>query len=245
MLCDVTVGLRTGEIVGILGANGAGKSSLVRCFAGLCTPDAGDVTLDARSIGALPPQERARDLGYLPQREPLAEGVTVREYVALGRAPFTGWLGVLSAADEAAVDAALARVGLAAMGRRNLATLSGGEQRRALFARTLCQAPRFWVLDEPLAGLDPGQQWALAETLRALRDAGAGVLWVLHEPGFAERFCDRVWLLAGGRVTHDLRVPDGLTAEALGETLGAVFDDPTCRDGRRGFVTVGAALRGG
>jgi iron complex transport system ATP-binding protein len=142
--------------------------------------------------------------------------------VLLGRYAHLGFWEVNGRQDEERTARALAEVGLGSLGARELATLSGGEQRRAAIARLLVQAPSIYLLDEPTNHLDPAQQLGILERLRALTRAGAAVVASLHDPNLALRFADRAWLLSGsGDVTNV--ATEGLAAAHLAQLYGIEY----------------------
>jgi iron complex transport system ATP-binding protein len=190
--CDV----RGGEFIALLGSNGAGKSLLLRTLAGLRPANGGSVQLDARDLDALPRRAIARRMGFLPQDPDAPPQGTLLESVLLGRHAHLGFWQSHGAEDQDRAARALAEVGLLALASRELATLSGGEQRRAAIARLLVQAPAIYLLDEPTNHLDPSQQIGILEHARRLAHAGAAVLASLHDPNLALRYADRAWLLA-------------------------------------------------
>jgi iron complex transport system ATP-binding protein len=136
-------------------------------------------------------------MGFLPQDPDAPPQGSLFESVLLGRHAHLGFWEPSGPADEARAARALAEVGLAEMAARELATLSGGEQRRAAIARLLVQAPAIYLLDEPTNHLDPAQQLGILEHARSLARSGAAVLASLHDPNLALRFADRAWLLTG------------------------------------------------
>ncbi|MPQ97171.1 ATP-binding cassette domain-containing protein [Modestobacter sp. I12A-02628] len=186
VVTGVDLTLHRGDVVAVRGANGSGKSALVRGLLGLAPLLAGQVDLFGR------PQQQLRDrsrIGYVPQRHTVATTVpvTVRELVSSGRLSLPRhrrrpWQR-FGEADRCAVDCALEGVGLAGYDRRQLSELSGGEQRRALVARALAGDPELLVLDEPIAGVDAANQRVLAATIAGLAASGTTVLAVLHELG--------------------------------------------------------------
>ena len=186
-----------GEFIALLGGNGTGKSLLLRTLAGLRAAGAGEVRLEGVPIMQLARKEVATRLGFLPQDPDAPPQGTLRESILLGRFAHLGLWDVASAADDARVTQALEATALGSFAARELATLSGGEQRRAAVARLLVQAPLIYLLDEPTNHLDPAQQLGILEKLRALTRAGAAVIASLHEPNLALRFADRACLLAG------------------------------------------------
>ncbi|MBE1535000.1 metal ABC transporter ATP-binding protein [Actinomadura algeriensis] len=204
VLAGVDLRVDAGDVVAVLGPNGAGKSTLVKALLGLI-PLAGGRT---EIYGTAPARFRDwKRIGYVPQRLPMGGGVpaTVREVVASGRVARRSRWRPASAADRAAVDAALAAVGLAGRARDTAHLLSGGQQQRVLIARALAGEPDAFVLDEPTAGVDAGSQEALAGTLGTLAGAGRTVVLVAHELGPMEPLVTRTVELAHGRVVHDVR----------------------------------------
>jgi zinc transport system ATP-binding protein len=197
---DLTV--HRGEVVALLGPNGAGKSTLVKGLLGLARVVEGSVEL----FGA--PASHFRDrgrIGYVPQRHTVTTGVpaTVREVVQSGRLPRLRRLRPLSPVDRAAVDAAIATVGLHGLERSSVATLSGGQQRRLLIARALAADPEALVMDEPTAGVDAASQEALAVTMRELVVRGVTILLVTHELGPVAPLVTRSVVVRDGRIAYD------------------------------------------
>jgi iron complex transport system ATP-binding protein len=205
---DVAIGGRTlcrglawrvmpGESWAILGKNGAGKSTLLATVAGLRPPTAGNVAVGGRAVAGTKPRELALVRGYLPQQSHDPFASTVLETVLVGRHPHLGRWDWESAADRRIAEDALAEVGLAGFAMRDVQTLSGGERQRLGVATLLAQEPRLYLLDEPLAHLDLNHQVAQMELLARRAADGAGVVAVLHDPGFAARYCRQALLLFG------------------------------------------------
>ena len=192
--------VRAGELFALIGPNGAGKSTALKALAQLL-PHQGSVRLQGDDLAALAPLQRARRLAYLAQGDAVAWPLAVRDFVALGRIPHQRRWGprVLTAADHAAIDAALAAMHLGAMQQRSLDQLSGGERARARLARALAVEAPLLLADEPVSALDPFHQLSVMELLRAQCNAGRAVVVVLHDLTLASRFCDRVLLLDQGR----------------------------------------------
>lgn len=219
VLRAVSGALTAGKITVILGANGAGKSTLLSCLAGLREPDRGQVLLDGQPLHALPPQERARLIGLLPQQADIHWNVNVRTLVALGRLPHRGRWG-LGAEDEAAIDAAMVAADCAHLAARKAQRLSGGEQARVLLARVLAGEPRWILADEPFASLDPAHQLDAAACLRAAAARGAGVAVVLHDLTQAARLADRVIVMKEGSVIAAGPVSDVMAPPVLEAAYG-------------------------
>ena len=208
--------LRSGEITAICGPNGAGKSTLLAVLAGLLAPGQGIVALDGEPLATLPVRLRAQQFGYLPQNAEIAWDLDVATLVGLGRLP---WRTAI-AEDRAAVDEALAAVDLAALARRPMSQLSGGERARALLARVLAGQPRWILADEPLAALDLAHQTALLRTFRALAGQGVGVVLVLHDLARAMNGADRAIVLEQGRIVADGPPSLALDSARLARTWG-------------------------
>lgn len=213
----VSAKLRAGEVTAICGPNGAGKSSLLAALAGLLAPDAGAVLLDGAPLATLPPRERARAIGYLPQSAEVAWDVSVETLVALGRIP---WAGGAPGEGQQAIDAALAAMDLDALRHRPVSRLSGGERARALMARVLATGPRWLLADEPLASLDLAHAAALIARFRDQARAGAGVVLVLHDLAAAMNHADRVLVLDRGRLVADGPPQQALSAEVIASVWG-------------------------
>lgn len=191
-----------GEVVALLGPNGSGKTTLLKGMLGLVDRLGGSVELFGQPLGDF--RDRAQ-IGYVPQRQTAAGPipVTVQELVRSGRLATTGLFHRRSAVDERAVHEAIAAVGLDGKARVPIATLSGGQQRRALVARALAGGARVLLLDEPLAGVDQANQDALASALGALVRSGVTVVVVLHELGPLEPLVTRAMCLDSGAVLFD------------------------------------------
>ncbi|HET7809874.1 MAG TPA: ABC transporter ATP-binding protein [Steroidobacteraceae bacterium] len=228
--------IAAGEFIALLGGNGTGKSLLMQTLGGLRLPAAGQVLLDGHDLATLARRAIARRLGFLPQDPEAPPQGSLFESVMLGRFAHLGFWERSGADDEQRAQRALEDVELGALGRRTLASLSGGEQRRAAIARLLVQAPSIYLLDEPTNHLDPGQQLGMLARMRALAAAGGAVIASLHDPNLALRFADRIWLLSGsGPVTV---VRSGALEPAHLERLYGVEYAET-RVGERRFMAPG------
>ncbi|MFC5944688.1 metal ABC transporter ATP-binding protein [Micromonospora harpali] len=207
VLRDVSLAVDTDEVVAILGANGSGKSTLIRAVLGLVPLHSGSVALFGTPLRRFRQWKR---IGYVPQRLGAGGGVpaTVREVVASGRLARRGVLRPPGRADPAALDAALASVGLTVRAGDPVATLSGGQQQRTLIARALAGEPELLVLDEPTAGVDAASQEAFAGALRGFLDGGGTVLLVAHELGPLRPLISRAVVVHQGGIAHDGAVPE-------------------------------------
>ncbi|GAB3763821.1 zinc transport system ATP-binding protein [Nocardioides ginsengisegetis] len=197
---DLTVS--EGEFVALMGANGSGKSTLVRALTGLRPLTTGELSLFGTSLEDFHDWQR---VGFVPQRTGATSGVpaSVWEVVASGRLTRRRLLRPLSRADRAAIDEALAVVGLSDRARDGVAHLSGGQQQRVLIARALAGAPDLFFLDEPTAGVDLPNQIALADALGVLKGRGATIVLVAHELGPLAPLVDRAIVMRDGRIAYD------------------------------------------
>lgn len=212
---DITA--RPGETVGLVGPNGSGKTTLLRCVYGTLTPTSGRALLDGVDAHTLGPKARARRIATVPQDGEAECELTVHELVALGRSPHKRFWEGDTGEDRARAEAALARVGIAELAERPFPTLSGGERRRALVARALVQEPALLVLDEPTNHLDISYQ---LEVLGLVRDLGTTNLLALHDLNLAALYCDRLYVLAQGRVVAEGSPAEVLTRELLATVYG-------------------------
>ena len=233
---ELSVQFAPGEVVAILGRNGAGKTLTLHTLAGLRAPAAGTVSLDGTAIARLQRRAVALRLGLLPQDLEDAFVSTAIETVLIGRHPHLALWQWESAEDERLAREALRTVDMEEFATRRTDTLSGGEQRRVAVAALLAQQPAIFLLDEPTNHLDPHHQLAILGLFRGLSDSGHTVITTLHDPTLAARFADRVVLLHGdGRWVLG---PVGTTLSAA--SLSELYLAPMIElgeGGRRVFVS--------
>jgi iron complex transport system ATP-binding protein len=209
ILHDISFSLAAGEVLAICGANGAGKSSLLRLLYRHQAPLSGSVIVEGRDLWLTPARRAARAVAAVLQEQPTDFALTTRDIVALGRLPHRQGMGP-GARDAAITDAAIVRMDLVHLADRRFGTLSGGERQRVMVARALAQEPRILVLDEPTNHLDIRHQ---LELLALLRGLGLAVVCTLHDLTLAAEFADRVLILDQGRVIADAP-PDAALTEA-------------------------------
>jgi iron complex transport system ATP-binding protein len=216
----IDLAVARGELVGLLGANGAGKSTVVRLLSGVARPYRGSIRLLGDELGTLRRREIARRVAVVPQEPRLELPFTVLELVLLGRHPHLSGLAFESDADLAFARRALARVDAAAFEARPIAELSSGERQRVFVARALAQETPLLLLDEPASALDLRHQVQLFDLLRELTAEGRGVVAVLHDLNLAAEYCDRVVLLDSGRVAAAGETAATLTYANLTRAFG-------------------------
>ena len=213
--------IRPGAVTALIGRNGSGKSTLLKLISGQNRPTTGRVAYAGRSLADWRPRDLARDLAYLPQVTPPAEGMRLEELVALGRYPWRGALGRFRPEDEAAVETAITRCGLAHLRGRLVDTLSGGERQRGWIAMMVAQGARTLLLDEPISALDVAHQVeVLGLVQRMCRDEGLSAVIVLHDVNMAARYCDRVVALGAGRLLFDGPISALMAPDALLQVYG-------------------------
>ena len=207
VLNGINVTAKPGRLIGLVGPNGSGKSCLLKTIAGLIVPSGGQVSLNGQSVASLSPRMRAKHIAWLAQDRAAAWALSVRELVALGRAPYRGRLGKLSADDNAAIDTAILAAHCSDLQNKRFDNLSGGEQARVLLARALAVAAPLLLVDEPTASLDPYYQISIMQTLKDEAGTGKMVIVSLHDLSLAKQYCNRVWVINHGHLVADA-VPD-------------------------------------
>ena len=218
---DLTVA--SGEFVALMGANGSGKSTLVRAVTGLLPVTAGGIALFGTAYDDFRDWHR---IGFVPQRASAASGVpaTVWEVVASGRVTRRRPFLPLSREDRRAISDAIDVVGLSARTSVGVSQLSGGQQQRVLIARALAGQPDLLVLDEPTAGVDLGNQRALADALATFKARGATIVLVAHELGPMTPLIDRAVVMRDGRIAYDGPALDEEDAHGHHHPLAASHD---------------------
>ncbi len=217
------VGLRVerGDWLAVIGPNGAGKSTLLRALAGVL-PAEGRIELDGQPLERLSVRSRARLVAVVAQSPVIPEGITVADYVALGRTPYRGWLGAPQPGDSEAIGEALDALDVAGFARRSVDTLSGGERQRVLLARAIAQRTSVLLLDEPTTALDVGHQQEVLELVdRLRRERDLAVVMTIHDLTLASRYPDRLLLLVDGREEAAGSAQEVLTEEHLSRFYGA------------------------
>ena len=206
----LTLQLHAGELVCLIGRNGTGKSTLLRTLAGLQSCLGGQITVLNRDLRKTSRQRRARAISVvLSGGDADCDSFTVRQIAALGRFPYTGWLGRLSADDNAVIQNALEQVDLLKKADSPFGELSDGERQRAMIARALAQNTELILLDEPTAHLDLPNKAALLLLLRQLaKNTGKAILLSIHELELSLQTADKIWLLEDSRIARG--VPEDL-----------------------------------
>lgn len=221
LLQPLTLTFPAGKVCGLIGHNGSGKSTLLKLLGRHQPASAGEVLLNGTPVDDWNSKAFAREVAYLPQQLPPAEGMTVRELVSMGRYPWHGALGRYGAEDRERVEEAIALVGLKPFALRLVDSLSGGERQRAWIAMLVAQNSRCLLLDEPTSALDIAHQVdVLALIQRLSRERGLTVIAVLHDINMAARYCDDLVALRGGEMIAQGDAAAIMNADVLNQIYG-------------------------
>jgi len=206
---EVNLELRQGEVVGLLGPNGAGKTTTFYIIVGLISPDGGQVYLNGEKITALPMYQRARSgISYLPQEPSVFRKLSVEENLK----SIAETLSLTPAEQEDSVTSLLNEFGIDHLRKQGAYTLSGGERRRLEIARALVLTPRFVLLDEPFAGIDPLAVLDIQKIIARLRERNIGILITDHNVRETLNITDRAYIINEGKILRD-GSPEDLTRD--------------------------------
>ncbi|MBP3537697.1 MAG: ABC transporter ATP-binding protein [Muribaculaceae bacterium] len=201
LLERVNASLDSGCLTALIGRNGSGKSTLLRALAGINTRYTGDIIIGGRNLRKMRPQELARTVAFVNTERTRISNLRCEDVVALGRAPYTNWIGHLQDVDRDIVARSLEAVGMSAFARRSMDTMSDGECQRIMIARALAQDTPVMLLDEPTSFLDLPNRYELVALLaRLAREQDKCVVFSTHELDIALRFCDSIALFDNPRL---------------------------------------------
>lgn len=218
ILKDISTTVTEGCTTALMGANGCGKTTLLRCIAGLLRPTSGEVLVDGRPVEQYNARDMARRVAIVRQHQWVDFDFTAEEIVMMGRNPYLRRMQGEGAVDYAIVERCMRQMGVWQLRRSHPSALSGGELQRVMIARALAQQTPLLLLDEPLNNLDVAHQ---IEVMRTLGEAeGRTVVIVIHDLNLALRFCDRLLLLHEGRLIYAGATADGLTPENIRRVYG-------------------------
>ena len=220
-LQDVTLTVSPGEVLGVLGPNGCGKTTLLRAMRGGLKPRQGRVRLNGTDVQTIDKRSLARTMAYLPQALVIELDFTVRELALMGRSPYLSRFVRESEEDRRVAEQAMQLADVSHLANRPVTALSGGERQRALIAMCLAQEPKILLLDEPTNHLDLSHQLSILGLIAGLsRDQHLAVVAVFHDLNLAAEYCGRLVLLDTGRVAAMGTPAEVITAETIRRVYG-------------------------
>ena len=231
LLGDLSLSVNRGEMVALIGRNGTGKSTLLKSIIGLLEPLHGACLYEGTPFTAYKLPERARRISYVSSQLTQLPSLRVSELVALGRMPYSGWMGRLSSEDVTRVKQALKEVQLSSYAERPLEYLSDGERQRAMIARALVQDTPVMILDEPTAFLDIPNTYELISLLSRFRDGGKSIIYSTHDLETAMQCADKMWVIHENRILEGAPEDLGLSGlfYELFSSSGITYDEQVGR----------------
>ncbi|MEX2143312.1 MAG: heme ABC transporter ATP-binding protein [Anaerolineales bacterium] len=216
VLHDLDLDLAPGELLGLIGPNGSGKTSLIRAISGVLQPAAGAISIDGKDAFSFSEGQRARQIAVVPQSTLLPPAFTVFECVSLGRTPHLSWLGRLGPSDLQHIHKAMQAAEILHLVDRRAGELSGGEQQRVILARALAQDCPILLLDEPTAHMDLHHQVGLLSLMRRMaQEHNLAIMVAMHDLNLASIYAERLVLLVNGRMRASGTPAEVLTTEIL------------------------------
>jgi iron complex transport system ATP-binding protein len=225
VLKDVSFQAACGEVIGILGKNGCGKTTLMKCINAHLKPHSGSVMINGNAVSKMSKKELAKKMAVVGQHVNLSFPFTVLETVMMGLYPTSEWLRSPSKIEMERILDAMNATGVTAFADRPVTELSGGERQRVLISRALVQDPQIFLLDEPTLHLDINHQFNLMEMANRLaKEKNMLVIIVTHDISLAARYCDRVLLMEKGEIVGSGTTKDVITAENLKKVFSVDAD---------------------
>ncbi len=225
VLDGASVTIRPGEILGILGPNGCGKTTLLKNLNRNLTPNGGAVLLEDIDLQELSKKDIAKTIATVPQANEIRFSFTIEDIVSMGRMPFQKQFQGNSTEDLEIIEGALRDTSLWELRHRHINEVSGGERQRAIIARALVQTPKYLLMDEPTNHLDTNMQFEVLDLVSSLsRKNGIAVVIVSHNLPMAARYCDRVALIKDHKVTCCGTPEEVLTSENMREVFSVDAD---------------------
>ena len=218
---DMTMEVKPGEVLGLVGPNGCGKSTLIKALSRIIAPRSGSILLNGEEIKQIPRAQLAKMLGVVPQIPLLPSNFTAFEVVLMGRNPHLGLLQYEGKKDMDIAWQAMTRTATGHLAGRKIGQLSGGEIQSIVIARVLAQQTQAILLDEPTANLDIGRQVYILDLMSSLsRQNGLTLVFALHELNLAAQYCDRLVLIENGRIQCQGKPAEVITAENIKRVYG-------------------------
>ncbi|WP_424962019.1 ABC transporter ATP-binding protein [Ekhidna sp.] len=196
---NISLSLETGQLIGLVGQNGVGKSTLIRTLCGLQPKLSGTVNLAETNIEDLSPKEIAKKISVVLTGKPESLNLSVLELVALGRHPYSGWLGNLKKPDREKIEESISQMEINYLAKKRLYELSDGQMQKVMIARALAQETDLIILDEPTSHLDLKNKIDVLHLLKKIAKSGKGVLISTHEIQLSAQVCDLFWCMDFGK----------------------------------------------
>jgi len=225
IVSGLNLSIPDGKITALVGANGSGKSTILKTMARIMKPKSGSVFLDGKSIAQQSTKDVAKQLAILPQNPTAPDGLTVSELVSFGRFPHQRGFGTMSAEDKEHIRFALTVTGMMEFADRPVDRLSGGQRQRAWIAMALAQGTDILFLDEPTTFLDMAHQLEVLKLLERLnREEGRSIVMVVHDLNHATRYAHHVVAIKRGTVVSEGSPAEVVTPDVLREVFGIEAD---------------------
>ncbi|MEJ8543810.1 ABC transporter ATP-binding protein [Brevibacillus borstelensis] len=222
---NLNLSIPEGKITALVGANGSGKSTILKAMARMMRPNGGTVFLDGKSIHSQPTKDVAKQLAILPQNPVAPDGLTVSELISYGRFPHQKGFGSLSKQDKEIIQWAVQVTGMGAFSDRPVDQLSGGQRQRAWIAMALAQGTNMLFLDEPTTYLDMAHQLEVLKLLQQLNsEQQRTIVMVVHDLNHATRFAQHMVAIKQGTIVSEGAPEEVMTQEVLREVFGIEAD---------------------
>jgi len=217
---EISFGIGKGEIFSILGRNGTGKSTLIKCILNVLVPDAGRISLAGRNVRDWKRQEMASVAAYVPQAKNIVFPFTVFDYVLMGRTPHIPSFSIPKESDVGVTEDCLKKLGISHLSDKPVSEISGGEHQMAAIARAVAQGPSLIIMDEPTSHLDMGNQQKVLRMTEKLAADGIAVLMTTHFPDHGFIVSDRVAIMEDGNLIAAGAPEEVITGENLRTAYG-------------------------
>lgn len=229
LIDSLSAHVEQGKLTALVGRNGTGKSTLLRTIAGLAEPLKGEIELQGKRLSTLSTAELATTISFVTTDKVRISNLRCRDVVALGRAPYTNWIGRMQDEDRAIVEQSLAAVDMSSYADKTMDRMSDGECQRIMIARALAQQTPIILLDEPTAFLDMPNRYELCDLLRNLaHNEGKCILFSTHELDIAISLCDSIALIAPPQLhllpTEEMVASGHIERLFAGSTVNSMFD---------------------